>query len=63
MMYCIVTMLTAGMSDQAVISTYDHDVNMHEDRVEIRGRALIPAVNIAAMKKQNDVEHLHLNIG
>ena len=50
MMYCIAAMLTAGMSAQAVISTYDHDVNIREDRVRIRSRALIPAVNIAVVK-------------
>ena len=63
MMYCIATMLTAGMSDRAVISTYNHDVDMREDGVVIRGQALIPAVDIAAIKKQNDVKHLHPNIG
>ena len=48
--YCIAAMSTAGMSARAVISTYDHDVNIRGDRAEIRGRALIPAVNIAAVK-------------
>ena len=38
------------MGTRAVMSTYDHDVNIREARVEIRGRALIPALNIEAVQ-------------